>query len=505
MLRVLVSVSLLEEQQEGTLPSAAAAARAAVDAGMDPNLEGAPLRAMAAASDRIARLIALAPRLRALTARAAAIAASAALLSSKDTAERQLVLSRRFSPLAGGQLFNFSGFLDRPLRDLDFYIGVYDALQQIAVRNCQVQGPYVFADRPAPVFRADAPLELDLSAPDTQRCLGKSLSAVFGEMRLSHSPRTSFVVARLAQLEVTASMGGSAAAAPILAEPSWSWLGDPQLPSGDQLGAALSAVTSRKAPCKHGDGESLCLADPSFDELLDGLQHSGYVAMSSEMRDALSDRDRWTAKLAGRLVDRAAAVESVAVERTRGPVSGTFLTGVGLGQLWARRTNSLSGRGLDLDPSSIPSRSPAGARPGLLVAAHVLPYRVSLDVVRGGIAFSWVEPSLRLLPSFSIDSVADLLSVEGSGRVATKLGLIPTLRGLGAAFGAGAQVVLPWNGDSVALPGIVGRIAWLQERLALTGGVRSLSSGQRESFVTLSVSDINGLAYWLALWAVDWK
>jgi hypothetical protein len=46
----------------------------------------------------------------------------------------------------------------------------------------------------------------------------------------------------------------------------------------------------------------------------------------------------------------------------------------------------------------------------------------------------------------------------------------------------------------------VGRLAWLQERLAVSAGIRSLSPGRREGFVMLSVSDLNGLAYWLAFW-----
>jgi hypothetical protein len=130
-----------------------------------------------------------------------------------------------------------------------------------------------------------------------------------------------------------------------------------------------------------------------------------------------------------------------------------------------------------------------------------LPYRVTLDVVRGGAAFSWLEPSIRISPAFSIDSVADLLGVDGSGRLATTIGLVPTFRTRALALGAGAQTVLPWNGDRVLLPGLFGRLALVQERMAVTAGVYSLSSGHRDALVSLSVSDLNGLAYWLALWA----
>ncbi|HYZ90472.1 MAG TPA: patatin-like phospholipase family protein, partial [Myxococcales bacterium] len=450
MLRVLLLATLLEEQMEGTLPARAAAARAAIIAGADPNLESGSLREVAVASERIGRLVALAPRLRTLSARAAKIESDAAQLSASNLPERQLVLSRRFSPLGGGALLNFSGFLDRPLRDLDFYSGVYDAVVQIASRQCELQGPYPMGNRVAPLFRADAPLMLDPSAEDTQRCLGQSLREIIQELQLGRSARAAFVIARLSRLEVTAQLGSRSVATQLLAEPAWNWLREPELPAGDQLGPALAAVTARTAPCHEIATESLCLVDPTIDELLDALKQAGYVPSSPAMREALSDRERWIAHLAERLVDRAAAVEISSSRRAARAPSSVLLTGVGLGQLWARRAERLTGSPeIDFDPSTIPARSPDGASAGWLVAAHVVPYRISLDVVRGGAAFSWFEPALRLSSSFSINSVADLLVVEGSGRLASALGVIPTVRIRGFALGAGTQVFIPWNADSV--------------------------------------------------------
>jgi hypothetical protein len=37
-------------------------------------------------------------------------------------------------------------------------------------------------------------------------------------------------------------------------------------------------------------------------------------------------------------------------------------------------------------------------------------------------------------------------------------------------------------------------------QLAISGGIRSVSAGQRAAFITLSVSDLNGIAYWLTPW-----
>lgn len=104
-----------------------------------------------------------------------------------------LFVTERWHPLAGDWLFGFGGFLGRPLREYDFYVGVYDALALIARR---VQGPDTahFAERfrtlvldpPIPMsptariivrklYNVEFPgnqaskLELKLSLPDTAR------------------------------------------------------------------------------------------------------------------------------------------------------------------------------------------------------------------------------------------------------------------------------------------------------------------------------------------------
>jgi hypothetical protein len=502
MLRVQVSAILLEEEKRDGHSSMAAQARKALDAGLDPGLENPALRSVARRSPRIARLIALTPRLRKLFERASSIAAEAAQLSAPDSKERQLVLSRRFSPLGGGQLLNFSGFLDRTLRDLDFYVGVYDAAMQIATHNCSIQGPYAAGGRAAPVFRADSPLELDASAGDTQRCFGDALRAFVDELHLRQSFRAAYVIAALGRLEVAANLGSRSAATRILEEPAWSWLGDPRLPPGDQLGRALAALTSRTLPCHPGATEALCLADPTFDEFLDALRLAGYEAKDASLREALSDRELWVAHFAGKLVDRAAAVELHSAERLHSAAPDVVLTGIGLGELWARRARSLyTAPAVDFEPSTIPAQPPAGSQRGFSVAAHLLPYRVSLGVVHGGIAFSWIEPALRLSRFLSMETIADAVDIEGSGHLSSTIGLLPTIRLGDLAIAAGSQWNIPWNGDAVHAPGAAVRIAWLQERLAVTAGIRSLSPGRQEGLVTLSVSDLNGLVYWLALWA----
>lgn len=50
--------------------------------------------------------------------------------------KKNLVISDRFAPITGSYLFHFGAFLDRPLREYDYYVGVYDGLVNIAKYMC---------------------------------------------------------------------------------------------------------------------------------------------------------------------------------------------------------------------------------------------------------------------------------------------------------------------------------------------------------------------------------
>jgi hypothetical protein len=219
------------------------------------------------------------------------------------------------------------------------------------------------------------------------------------------------------------------------------------------------------------------------------------------MQKALDDRARFTSRLVGQLLDRSATVELYQAARDGRAPSDLFLLGTGLGELWSRRAQALSGSArLEVDPSSIPLQPLPGGSIAFPWLAHLLPYRVSLDVARGGIGFSWLEPALRITPWLSVDSIADLLEVDSAGKLSSSLGPLPTVRLGDVALSAGARWSIAWSGAPVAAPGILGRLALLQERLAISGGIRSVSAGQRTAFITLSVSDLNGIAYWLTPW-----
>jgi predicted acylesterase/phospholipase RssA len=51
--------------------------------------------------------------------------------------DRRILLSSRFFPLTGSYLGAFGAFFDRPFREFDYYVGVYDGMHDIATYTCQ--------------------------------------------------------------------------------------------------------------------------------------------------------------------------------------------------------------------------------------------------------------------------------------------------------------------------------------------------------------------------------
>jgi hypothetical protein len=446
----------------------------------------------------VSELLEVRERLRRLVARVAALALEAGELSSGDGTEHALVVSTRFAPLAGSQLGGFGGFLDRPLRRYDYYAGVYEAIHAIGVALCQGAGAEARLHRPVRLARD--PSRLDLEARDTQRCLGEAMRLAADALEVRRSPGARHVVAGLAELELAASLRGRAAAATLRSEPSWAWLGELAAPlAGDPVAATLAALTGRRAPCRQGEEEPLCPAELEFEEFLGALSAQGYAAESPGMALALRDADLWWAEVLRRISGRALAVEQRALGSGDDPLGRAAVAGLSAAELIARR---VAERGpaprLQLDPSTLPAGPLMGQRAWRLPLARLIPYRLSLDVARGGFAVAWLEPALRLRPWLSLHAIAEPVQVQAADRRwSSGLGALAAVHLGGVAVGAGPRWWFPWRG--AAALGAEARVSVLQERLSLGVGLRDLEAAGRGAswFVTLGVSDLNGAAFWL--------
>ncbi|HET9158450.1 MAG TPA: hypothetical protein VFN91_17375, partial [Myxococcaceae bacterium] len=446
---------------------------------------------------RLDRIVQLRPRLQSLAADTLQTSQDARALLAEGTQERTLALSTRFSPLAGAQLFNFAGFLDEPLREFDYYAGIYDGLHAAAVFVCREQDPGE-RSRPAAV-RLRSSWELDLAQVETQRCVGAAMGQLAVRLGVPSSEKASSLVAWLVRAELAAWLGSSGQADKELARPEWGWLGPQRDPRKlGALGMVGYVLLSQKSPCTEHDREALCLSDISFDDFLSALRQAGYQPQSRAMRLAVEDPRQFWRETVQRVVDRGATIELTSASASeRGQRKGVLFA-LSAGEVWTRGDVATSATRFVLDPSTIPSVPLANGPEWAIWAAHAFPYRAALDVARGGLALSWIEPALRLGPHFSVFSTLQLVDIEFGQRTSSTFGLRPAVHLGGLTINAGPRFAVHWNGGT-DWGGEVG-LSVLQDRLGVSVGVRRLS-GFNEVLVALSVSDVNGMIYWLTPWA----
>ncbi len=431
-----------------------------------------------------------------VSARIAELRQQAMDLGDGAAPEHQLSVSSRFAPLAGSQLSGLAGFLDQPLRLHDYYVGVYEAAHAIAVAICTTDPPESGDALPARL-PGDAS-ELDLSAPSSQRCIGEAMRGAVEVLGVRSSPQGRQVVATLAGLELAASLGRSSRAQALRSAPAWAWLDELAAPrAGDPVLATLAALTEARVPCHPGDDEPLCLPELSFDAFLAALRAHGYRPGSAGMALALRDAPVFWADTSERLAARALAVERRAVGSDPGPLSRMVIVALSAGELLSRRA---AARGptprLLLDPSTIPGGPVEGQARWQRIVAHAIPYRLSLDVARGGFGLAWLEPELLLRRWLSLRSTLEPVGYRSGHGWTSAAGALLVGHAGSLSLGAGPRWWIDWRGGSGL--GVEARVFALQDRLAVGVGVREPGADRYGWLVTLSVADLNGLAFWLS-------
>ena len=451
--------------------------------------------APAAAVHVVQGLAQLGPALHAAINRTNGLSRDAAALAQSRGGERALAVSTRFAPIVGSQLGNFGAFLDLPLREFDYYAGVYDASHAFAAFLCAAS---VLPGMTGSVRRTDKVDELDFTAPETQRCLGEALHVVAASLDLQRSPRATLVLRALARVELAASLDSSTAAEELLGGPAWRWLqvGAPPSTEDGSLGAVAGALLSARAACSHHSREALCVRDLTFPELIQALQERGYRPVEHNMQAAMTEPAAWGRRTVRKALDRSLDGERAGSDDSA--LKGTIQRALGVGELWTRGfAPGATYPRLDLDPSTIPGESLARYDPGRRLLAHLIPYRIGLDVHEAGISLSWVEPALRLSRHVSLLSEVSPIDYESSqGRISSTVGLLPTVHVLGASFSAGPRLSVYWADGSLAAGAEV-RVSFLQDRLALGVGTRDFPLQNQNVFILVSLADLNGAAYWL--------
>jgi predicted acylesterase/phospholipase RssA len=455
-----------------------------------------------AATRRVLLLGELRPRIAVLSDAALQLSQDASEIQSDVRGQRRLLLATRFTPLAGEKLQHFAGFMDRPLRELDYYTGIYEGLHGMAVLICAAQDPYL-ASRPLSVLKADGSGEPDQSNEQTQRCLGGAMGKSIEYLQILASPKAGPVVRALARRELAASLGSSAEAERLAATPEWSWLGaPPDLRAGGAMGTALAVLLEPAVPCTVSAKEALCPVDLTFEQFLERLRVAGYRPESKAMRAALAGQGRWLSQTLRRALDRAATVEiaqaspessSTESASTRKAMNAV----IGGGETVSRAAERTGDVSFQIDPSTIPLHPLADGSYVPIALAHLVPYRVALDVVGGSIALSWLEPRLQLGRWFSVESTLQVIDLQFSPDVVSStLGVRGALHLGPLGIASGPRWSLDWGGGSHF--GVEFDVTILQDRVGVSFGFRDVSGGNWNTpFVALTIADLNGTLYWL--------
>ncbi|MEZ4470208.1 MAG: patatin-like phospholipase family protein [bacterium] len=116
-----------------------------------------------------------------------------ARLREDPMSERRISLSTRMAPLAGSFLGNFGAFLERRFREVDYYIGLHDAVSDIASATCASDQRYL-------VPEVDRQRRRDRIVG----CLGRRGADMVRTLGLDRSAGAQLVVERLAAIERSA-------------------------------------------------------------------------------------------------------------------------------------------------------------------------------------------------------------------------------------------------------------------------------------------------------------
>ena len=455
-----------------------------------------------AAARRLSLLGELRPRLAGLNDAALQLSQDAGEIQSNVRGQRRLLLATRFTPLAGEMLEHFAGFMDRPLRELDYYTGIYEGLHGMAVLLCAAQDPYL-PSRPLPDLKTDGSGEPDLSSQQTQRCLGAAMGKSIKYLQILASPQAGPVVRALARRELAAYLGSSAEGERMATTPEWIWLGaPPDLRANGAMGIALAVLLEPVVPCTASVKEALCPKNLTFEEFLERLRVAGYRPESKAMEAALAGQGRWLSQTLRRALDRAGTIEiTQASSESSSPESASTRkavnTVIGGGETVSRAAERTGDVSFQIDPSTIPLKPLADGSYLPIVLAHVVPYRMALDVVGGSIALSWLEPRLQLGRWFSVESTLQVIDIQFSPDVVSStLGVRGALHLGSVGIASGPRWSLDWRGGSRF--GVEFDVTLLQDRVGVSFGFRDLTGGNWNTpFVALTVADLNGMLYWL--------
>ena len=428
---------------------------------------------------------------------------------------RELVLTRRFSPLTGMHVGHFGAFFDRAFRDYDYYAGVYDGLVNEAFRRCDAeireplneveqaavqqtavqQGPPAAERRTAPDPVTTRPARKD---EDRKECTYRQFVAARRQLGITSGPAFE-VTQRLWAVEHGAR--------------------PPRYPRGP-VGQVMRALFAADR-CDENSGDTLtgngyCVHDLGLEPFLNALKGTEYRPQSKFLVWATRHPSRWWMLPAAHGAERATAL---AREEKRGTVAFAASLAASYVEIAVDQGND----DFWVAPSSLPRRLglvPRSLFPFFALSMHPT-RRAELGMVRGGIRPPrpgfldlLFDVSMRVTVSPPDDDDDD----QGYG-LFTRGATVPHLSGslvgripspIVSSIGLRSGVpVVPFN---IGPPSFTFEeqinaeldFVFLADKLRFAVGCNPLSPEPfhhcwRDLYYTFGVNDLAGLAYWTGL------
>jgi predicted acylesterase/phospholipase RssA len=391
------------------------------------------------------------------------------MIANDKLGDRRVLLSTRFFPITGNYLFYFGAFMDRPLRDFDYYAGIYDSVHDLADYACEVRSSnHTMEDYVA----------------SQEKCISERAQEIYGKLAIRGDSRADTVFRFLAGKEHG---------------PSWKWLDSYTPPSEDRnltvIGTSLEK-TEQSGATEGGDTKKG--KESEFEIFIRDLAHSGYIpsASSTDMQWILNHHDKdeslWYYPLTSRASERLLQLEDA---EYKAKDNGWLLKkALSLGAL-AVNTYVHDEKRLTLSPSSAPD----GAW------QNILPYEAFFDVKNGGLAFSW-EPRLHVYRDLFLGLKATPIGYNKFGNdwiwfTQGDLYAMYNEQNNLYSFGIGPTVNSTWDtwpGHKRVNYGAA-LFGGLFNKMRVTLGLRSFERGGfggDNLYIQLGVTDIPGFAYW---------
>jgi hypothetical protein len=395
--------------------------------------------------------------------------------------DRILRVSSRGGPITGTLLGDFGSFLDFKFREYDYYVGVYDAIALVTFNLCGLQ--YSREQQPKPYTE----------------CMRRSGQQLYDAVGVADDPKSRYVFARLAEREY-----GKEGFFEFAYEPLPAADRDMQI-IHDGLAKALEAGEERGE-----EDKSIFVTEGTFFEYLKAEKFEPTPTDDGAeplLANIIDDPKTWPTELTRRVTARLVYLERQAadlyVEREPNPElreeSYTALMGATAHFL---QSVTYTYPSFTFSPSTAPED---------WFLRYVIPYQVSFDLVEGDMLIGW-QPTFAMSENNLVHVRADLgfagglFNSSASEARENYLGLgLGYTRRTGSAFVSGVGITPMWYhkwsqpeiGDQDTGGGDI-NVNFLSDRLRVALGTRDVRDWGQNWYLTLGVTDLPGITYWLS-------